>query len=403
MHPEIEKLIELAIADGQVTEKEKIVILRKAIELGVHSDEVELILDARLHQSQSKQKKSNIEKVGTVKICPACGGSIENLQLNCSFCGHEFNDDSIINKKIRDDIKNLQVQLQNIDNEKIKTLFGVDSNVNSYNPSIANNKKAQVISTFTMPNTKDGLVQLLLFSYSNYESTHDNAFAPNPVKKAWLGKAVQTYNLLKTQNENDDKISSVLINYDFLDLNDKSKSKKKNQIVKLLNKKQGSFTRKVFMGCGTSLLVFGVFIMIVTFKTCHDISNTQNNYKIEAERDDNLVSEVDNLIENNDLITAKEKTKKIKNEFKRQNSKDKILKVQIEEFIENKDFEKSKELIKSLNNEYEKQSLKDKISIIEIETLIEKKDYVTAKEKVKLINNEYTRKNTIEKIDYLTK
>ena len=35
MHPEIEKLIDLALADGQITEKERNVILKKAAELGV--------------------------------------------------------------------------------------------------------------------------------------------------------------------------------------------------------------------------------------------------------------------------------------------------------------------------------------------------------------------------------
>jgi uncharacterized tellurite resistance protein B-like protein len=30
MHPEIEKLIELALADGQITEKERNVILKKS-------------------------------------------------------------------------------------------------------------------------------------------------------------------------------------------------------------------------------------------------------------------------------------------------------------------------------------------------------------------------------------
>ena len=45
MHPEIEKLIELALADGQVTERERNVILKKAKSLGVDEDEVEMILD----------------------------------------------------------------------------------------------------------------------------------------------------------------------------------------------------------------------------------------------------------------------------------------------------------------------------------------------------------------------
>jgi hypothetical protein len=41
MHPEIEKLIDLIIIDGQITEKVRNVILKKAAELSVDSDELE--------------------------------------------------------------------------------------------------------------------------------------------------------------------------------------------------------------------------------------------------------------------------------------------------------------------------------------------------------------------------
>lgn len=46
MNSEIEKLINLAIADGQITEKERSVILKKATQLGIDADEVEIILDS---------------------------------------------------------------------------------------------------------------------------------------------------------------------------------------------------------------------------------------------------------------------------------------------------------------------------------------------------------------------
>lgn len=63
MHPEIEKLIDYAIADGQITEKERNVILKKAAELGVDTDEVEMVLDGKLHQLEASKPKQK-EKVG---------------------------------------------------------------------------------------------------------------------------------------------------------------------------------------------------------------------------------------------------------------------------------------------------------------------------------------------------
>ncbi len=48
MHPEIEKLINLTIATGEITEKKRQTIMRKAESLGEDLDEVELILNGEL-------------------------------------------------------------------------------------------------------------------------------------------------------------------------------------------------------------------------------------------------------------------------------------------------------------------------------------------------------------------
>jgi hypothetical protein len=89
MNSEIEKLIDLAIADGQITDKERNVILRKAAEFGVDPDEVEMILDAKLHKMEASKPKRS-EKVGTIKTCPSCGAYIKGTSLACDACGLEF-------------------------------------------------------------------------------------------------------------------------------------------------------------------------------------------------------------------------------------------------------------------------------------------------------------------------
>jgi hypothetical protein len=88
MNPEIEKLIDLSLVDGEITDKERSVILKKTVKLGEDPDEVEMILDARLHESKKLKTK---EKVGNIKVCPSCGESVKSFQLNCSSCGHELN------------------------------------------------------------------------------------------------------------------------------------------------------------------------------------------------------------------------------------------------------------------------------------------------------------------------
>jgi hypothetical protein len=51
MNKELEKLINLALVDGKITEREKKVLFEKAKELGVNQDEFELILNAKLYKA----------------------------------------------------------------------------------------------------------------------------------------------------------------------------------------------------------------------------------------------------------------------------------------------------------------------------------------------------------------
>ena len=93
MHLEIENLINMALADGEVTEKERAIILRKAETLGLDPDEVEMVLDGKLHQLESSKPKQK-EKVGNIKTCPSCGCVVKALDFTCDDCGHEFSNRS---------------------------------------------------------------------------------------------------------------------------------------------------------------------------------------------------------------------------------------------------------------------------------------------------------------------
>ena len=48
MNAELEKLIDFALADGVVTDKEREIVRKKAEKLGEDPDEAEMILDAKL-------------------------------------------------------------------------------------------------------------------------------------------------------------------------------------------------------------------------------------------------------------------------------------------------------------------------------------------------------------------
>ncbi len=93
---QLEDLIDAALADGVLTEKEKQILFKKAQTMGVDLDEFEMVLDARLVKLQKAEQekaassapKSN--KFGDVKKCPACGAMVQSYQGVCPECGYAF-------------------------------------------------------------------------------------------------------------------------------------------------------------------------------------------------------------------------------------------------------------------------------------------------------------------------
>ena len=85
MHPDIEKLINIAKESGELTEEQKEVILRKAEKLGEDVDEVEMILET-LRQKPTIQEP---ETVGEKMMkCPNCGEIVSGYSLQCPACGY---------------------------------------------------------------------------------------------------------------------------------------------------------------------------------------------------------------------------------------------------------------------------------------------------------------------------
>jgi hypothetical protein len=119
MHSEIEKLIDLAIADGKITEKERNVIFKKAAEYGVDVDEVEMVLEAKKHLHE---KNTN----GTQIKCPACGNRISGLAKTCS-CGYVFNTGTLKESKSLEasieTLENLIIQVRSLSSSSPKEVI----------------------------------------------------------------------------------------------------------------------------------------------------------------------------------------------------------------------------------------------------------------------------------------
>jgi hypothetical protein len=208
MHPEIENLINMALADGEVTEKERGIILRKAESLGIDKDEVEMILDGRIalmkkeHAASIAQHqipKSN--KEGDLKKCPACGAFVPSFSTKCSDCGHEFrNIDS--SNSIKEFFIRLQLIVEEESNRKQEST-GLDRLIGSDKPWLIEQKIVQrqipLISSFPIPNSKEDIFEFLLMAlpeatkklgfFERISGTIDSH--KGELKKAYLSKCEQ--------------------------------------------------------------------------------------------------------------------------------------------------------------------------------------------------------------------
>ncbi len=182
MHPDLEKLIELVVADGQITEKERSVVVIKAIELGVDTDEAEIYMDGRLHQvnqinkqvvfpAPPLEKKST--KEGNEKKCPACGATVESFTINCKECGHEFRNtsavssiivlssllDAILNEGTKDKYEDGIIETDT-KWERIGKQQRADRVARDRDGKRAH-RQAQTIVNFPIPNNKEDILEFL--------------------------------------------------------------------------------------------------------------------------------------------------------------------------------------------------------------------------------------------------
>lgn len=78
----LEQLIDAALADGELTEKEKQILFKKAQTMGVDLDEFEMVLDARL----VKLQKAEAEKTASSAPKSDKFGDVKNVPLAVRLC-----------------------------------------------------------------------------------------------------------------------------------------------------------------------------------------------------------------------------------------------------------------------------------------------------------------------------
>lgn len=258
---QLEKLIDYALADGELTEKEKQVLFKKAEAMGVDLDEFEMVLDARLVEQKKKEAELShsqelelakakaaaqaqaaapkSEKFGDVRKCPSCGAILQSFQTKCDECGYEFRNVGVVNSSQRlfdllqaaELRKSEQIAAhQQEKNRRLEELSRKHNNESSIVKILSGSKhhakqdeeredlirelnndlqtlerksieeKASIIKNFPVPNSKEDLLELLAMASSN---AYDNDGVIGPEEEVWIQKTDQIYQKIIVCASND--------------------------------------------------------------------------------------------------------------------------------------------------------------------------------------------------------
>lgn len=245
---QLEQLIDAALTDGILTEKEKQILFKKAQSMGIDLDEFEMVLDARLHkinkgkatQPDTSSPKSN--KFGDVRKCPSCGAILQSFQTVCPDCGHEFSGIDAVKsaQKLFDSLQAAELrkseqlakqneekqrrlselsQRQNNESGLVKILGGQRRNerldeeredlIRELDAAYRNlekkldQEKANIIRNFPVPNSKEDLLELLAMASS---SAYDNDGVIGFEEEVWIQKTDQIYQKVVACSDNDPQL-----------------------------------------------------------------------------------------------------------------------------------------------------------------------------------------------------
>lgn len=214
MNEKIVEMVKLAIESGAVSQKHRDLIFNKAKEVGEDPDLVEMYLDNELAKLAVSRTAVSQETKG-VKKCPHCGATITDTMLSCPECGFVFQRENKASEDVNAKIEELQRRLDD----------AALPRVDEYDDDAPIKRMVMVVKSFSLPYTKEGLIQLLELSYSNYVST-DNTIGDGgmrPLRKAWYGKTIQAINSLSRFEDSDPEIHAILSKYRSLVRSEKRK------------------------------------------------------------------------------------------------------------------------------------------------------------------------------------
>jgi len=222
-YSQLEYLIDMGLKDGLINDYERQTIVEKGLALGISRNEIEMILTNKIDEkskllAQTAAPKS--DKFGDIKKCPACGSMIQSFTAICADCGHTFSNINAVSS-----VTKLHEQLLNVESEERNRPVEMGWMEKLQGNSAANDmqleerikkRKASVVSSFPVPNTKEDILEFLSIAVPEV-GKKPNFFmmktAAGALYNAWHSKAEQVIMKARFSLKEDKKLLEEINNY----------------------------------------------------------------------------------------------------------------------------------------------------------------------------------------------
>ncbi len=222
--------------------------------------------------NQSAQSRRETIYEGKIHKCPNCGEISKSFIAKCPICGHEFRGTQCTSA-----VKEFALKLEEIEKKKmpeerasfLKTLTGLDFNkkaVQEKQKQFEEQKikeKINLISSFSIPNTKEDILEFLLLSSNKFDVKN---IKYDELSKAWFLKFKQIYEKAVILLSGDSDFIRIQAIYEAK--NAELKNFKRGQKIKIAIK----------IVSGLFVIIFGLIMGIIGFTLGEASGDSDSGY-----------------------------------------------------------------------------------------------------------------------------
>lgn len=220
MYPqELENLINIAVEDGIITDKERLVLYKKAAKFDIDPDELDMVLESRLNSGRRIPPSINCDEPQPKvlrskgpKKCPSCGALLSDPNIvHCPYCGY-----TVVNivRDILEDLNSIVPVEKKVERPN-SGLFGKVLDFLESDDGYAEmlEQKENLILGYQIPIAKEVILEFLAFSVQKGCKDKEYDYWHDELGEAWYKKSEQIIAEARRAFSQDVEFMSILKDY----------------------------------------------------------------------------------------------------------------------------------------------------------------------------------------------